>query len=138
MDKQDEINLRKRYLVWLYKTTKEAFDRYERKFTQFEIDEELLKEIETEFKDSYLPNEKKELEQFVNDFRKYVDEKEEACLKLKYKGKKANPEFIFLDAKLNAVETIIKRMFGKKFLDGVKNLYEEEMLQRIMEAKDNT
>ena len=39
MDKKDEKNLKIRYLTWLYKTVKEAFDRYERKFTQVEIDE---------------------------------------------------------------------------------------------------
>ena len=38
MDKKDEKNLRIRYLTWLYKITKEAFDRYERKFTQIDID----------------------------------------------------------------------------------------------------
>ena len=46
MDKKDEKNLRIRYLTWLYKTTKEAFDCYERKFTQLEIDEFILKEME--------------------------------------------------------------------------------------------
>ncbi len=135
MDKLDEINLKKRYLIWLYKTTKEEFDKYERKFTQLDIDEELLKEIEAAFKDTYLPSEKKDLEKLVEDLRKYIAEKEEACFKLKHKGKKTNPEFIFLDAKLNAIESIIKKMFGKKFLDGVKNLYEEEMVQRIMEER---
>lgn len=135
MDKQDVQNLKKRYLLWLYKTTKEAFDKYERKFTQLEVDEELLKEMERELKDSFLPGEKGELEHFVNDFRKYVDDKEEACVKLKYKGKKTNPEFIFLDIKLNAIETVIKKEFGKKFLEAAKILYEEEMVQRIMEER---
>ena len=136
MDKQDVQNLKKRYLLWLYKVTKEAFDKYERKFTQLEVDEELLKEIEMALKDSFLPGEKKDLEHLVNGFRKYVDEKEETCVKLKYKGKKISPEFIFLDAKLNAIETVIKREFGKKFLEAAKTLYEEEMVQRIMEQRE--
>ena len=55
MDSRDEKNLNKRYLVWLYKTTKEAFDRFERKFTQLEIDKTILKEIEKELKESFLP-----------------------------------------------------------------------------------
>lgn len=135
MDKQDVQNLKKRYLLWLYKVTKEAFDKYERKFTQLEVDEELLKEIELALKDSFLPGEKKDLEHLVNEFRKYVDEKEETCVKLKYKGKKISPEFIFLDVKLNAIETVIKREFGKKFLEAAKTLYEEEMVQRIMEQR---
>jgi hypothetical protein len=136
MDKQDVQNLKKRYLLWLYKVTKEAFDKYERKFTQLEVDEALLKEIERTLKDSFLPGEKSDLEHFVNGFRKYIDDKEEACMKLKYKEKKTNPEFIFLDVKLNAVETLIKKEFGKKFLEAVKTLYEEEMVQRIMERRE--
>lgn len=133
MDKQDVISLNKRYLIWLYKTTKEAFDRYERRFTQLGIDEFLLKEIERELKAAYLPSEKKELKKLVNDLRNYIDNKENACAKLKFKGKKTNPEFIFLDAKLNAIEAAIKKDFGAKALREIKQLYEKEMIKRIME-----
>lgn len=136
MDKQDLKNLKKRYLIWLYKATKEAFDKYERKFTQLEIDEFLLKEIEKELKESYLPSEKKDLEKYVNAFRAYISEKENACLKLKYKGKKINPDFIFLDAKLIAIEKAIKKEFGREFLDEVKELYEEEMVKRVLNQRE--
>ena len=135
MDRQDEKNLAIRYLTWLYKTTKDAFDRYERKFTQLEIDEYVLKEIEKELKASYLPSEKVPLEKFVNDFRSYIAEKEEACLKLKYKGKKVNPEFLFLDVKLNAIEKAIEKEVGKQGLQQIKEAYQREMLRRIMEEK---
>jgi len=135
MDKQDLLNLKKRYLIWLYKTTKEAFDCYERKFTQLELDEDLLKEIELELKDTYMPQEKKALEKLVNDYRNYIVEKENACLKLKYKGKKINPEFIFLDAKLNAIETIIARELGRGALAQIKEAYEKEMERRILEER---
>ncbi len=137
MDKQDLNSLKKRYLIWLYKTTKEAFDRYERKFTQLEIDESLLQEIEKELKDSYLPSEKKDLEKFVNDFRNYINEKENACVKLKYKGKKTNPEFIFLDAKLEAIEKAIVKELGRKALEEIKSLYESEMIQRIIKSTEH-
>ena len=136
MDKQDVANLKKRYLVWLYKTTKEAFDRYERKFTQLEVDEAILKGIEYEFKDSYLLKEKEELERYVNEYRNYIIEKEESCLKLKYKGKMINPEFIFLDAKLNAIEDIIRKEFGERALKEIKELYEQEMTRRILAAAE--
>ncbi len=137
MDKQDVINLKKRYLIWLYKVTKEAFDRYERKFTQFEIDEFLLQEIEKELKDSYMPSEKKELEKYVNDFRDYIAKKEEACLKLKYKGKRTNPEFIFLDVKLEAVEKAIARELGKEELKEIKDSYQQEMTKRIFQEREH-
>lgn len=136
MDKKDEKNLKIRYLTWLYKTVKEAFDRYERKFTQLEIDEFVLKEMEKELRGSYLPQEKKALEKLVNDFRNYIAEKEKACLKLKYKGKKIEPEFIFLDVKLDAVEKAIVNEFDKCILDKIKEDYQQEMLRRIMQQKE--
>jgi hypothetical protein len=137
MDKQDVTNLTRRYFIWLYKTTKEAFDRYERKFTQLLVDNFLLKEIEKELRDSYLPGEKKDLEKLVNDFRNYIDQKEKACLELKYKGKRISPEFIFLDAKLDAIETAIRKYFGVKGLKEIKKLYEEEMIQRILKSTEH-
>lgn len=136
MDKQDEINLKKRYLIWLYKTTKEAFDRFERKFTQLDIDEFILQEMEKILKGSYLPHEKKQLEKFVNDFRDYIDKKEESSMELKYKGKKTNPEFIFLDVKLEAIEKAIIKELGKKALEEIKFAYEKEMIERIFKSTE--
>ena len=75
MNKQDVKNLRKRYFVWLYKTTKEEFDKYERKFTQTDIDKDLLLEMENELLGSYLPHEKQYLEKFVNQYREYISSK---------------------------------------------------------------
>lgn len=135
MDKRDEKDLKERYLTWLYKTTKEAFDKYERKFTQIEIDEFILEEMERELKGSYLPQEKKSLEKFVNDFRSYIAEKEKDCLKLKYKGKKIDPEFIFLDVKLEAIEKAIIKELGKDSLDKIKESYQKEMLNRILKEE---
>lgn len=135
MDKRDDKSLKKRYLAWLYKNTKEAFDRYERKFTQMEIDEFILKEMERELKGAYLPHEKRALEKYINDFRRYINAKEEQCLKLKYKGKKMNPEFIFLDVKLEAIEKAITRELGGETLSQIKDAYEGQMLKRIWEEK---
>lgn len=135
MDKRDEKNLKERYLTWLYKTTKESFDRYERKFTQLEIDEYILLEMEKELKGAYLPQEKKPLEKLVNDFRNYIADKEKSCLKLKYKGKKIDPEFIFLDVKLESIEKAIIRELGKEQLEKIKSAYHQEMLKRIIEEK---
>jgi hypothetical protein len=132
MDKQDLKNLKKRYFIWLYKTTKEAFDKYERKFSQLEIDEFILQEMEKELKDTYMPSENKEMEKHVNDFRNYIAEKEKGCLELKYKGKRTNPEFIFLDVKLNAIE----KELGKETLEEIKMLYEMEMIERILKSTE--
>ncbi|MFH1441667.1 MAG: hypothetical protein ABIH18_06505 [Candidatus Omnitrophota bacterium] len=132
MNKQDVKNLKKRYLIWLYLITKEAFDRYERKFTQFDIDEFILEGMEKELKEAYLPQEKKALEKYVNDYRQYINEKEQACLKLKYKDKKINPYFLFLDVKLEAIEKAIVKEFDKKTLEEIKSMYEQEMTEKIL------
>ena len=132
MNKQDVKNLKKRYFIWLYKTTKEAFDKYERKFTQTDIDKDILLEMENTLLGAYLPHEKKALERFVNDFKEYISNKEKACMDLKYQGRKTNPDFIFLDVKLNAIEKLIIKEMGRRALDEIKGLYELEMIQRIL------
>ena len=137
MDNQDTKNLKKRYFIWLYKTTKEAFDKFERKFTQTDIDKDLLQEIENTLMGAYLPHEKAELEKHVNNFQEYIAAKEKACLELKYKGQKTNPEFIFLDVKLNAIEKLIAKEFGRRFLAQIKALYEKEMTKRILRSTDH-
>ncbi|MFH0917748.1 MAG: hypothetical protein V1830_01290 [Candidatus Omnitrophota bacterium] len=137
MDNQDAKNLKKRYFIWLYKTTKEAFDKYERKFTQTEIDKDILQEIENALMGSYLPHEKAELEKLVNNFQEYISTKEKACLELKYQGLRTNPEFIFLDVKLNAIEKLIVKELGRRQLAEIKALYEKEMALRIMRSTEH-
>jgi hypothetical protein len=132
MNNQDIKNLKKRYFIWLYKTTKEAFDKFERKFTQVDIDKDILLEMENMLMGAYLPHEKVALEKLVNNFQEYITGKEKSCLELKYQGKKTNPEFIFLDLKLNAIEKLITKEFGHKALEEIKALYEKEMTQRIL------
>jgi len=137
MNNQDVKNLRKRYLVWLYKTTKEAFDKYERKFTQVDIDKDLLLEMENALLGAYLPQEKESLAKFINQYRDYISVKEKSCLDLKYQGKKANPEFLFLDIKLEVVEKLIARELGRRGLERIKALYEEEMTARILRSTEH-
>ena len=137
MNNQDVKNLKKRYFVWLYKTTKEAFDKYERKFTQVDIDKDVLLEMENTLMGSYLPHEKIELEKMVNNFQEYISAKEKACLELKYQGLRTNPEFIFLDVKLNVIEKLIAKELGKKALEEIKALYEKEMTLRILRGAEH-
>ncbi|MDD5252600.1 MAG: hypothetical protein WC416_02790 [Candidatus Omnitrophota bacterium] len=137
MNKQDVKNLRKRYLVWLYKTTKEAFDKYERKFTQIDIDKDILSEVENELLGAYLPHEKEYLDKLLNQYREYISAKEKSCLELKYQGKKTNPEFLFLDIKLNAVEKLIAQELGRRGLEKIKALYEQEMTDRILRSTEH-
>ena len=100
MDKQGTKNLKKRYLLWLYKTNKEALDKIERKFTQLEIDNFILKELKKEDKH-------KRLNPFIDDFQSYLKKKQEDGLSLKYEHKELKPEYLFLAAKLKAIEKAI-------------------------------
>jgi hypothetical protein len=58
-------------------------------------------------------------------------------LELKYRGKKINPEFIFLDFKLNAVEKLIVKELGRRGLERIRDLYEEEMSGRILRSTEH-
>lgn len=134
MNNQDVRNLKKRYFVWLYKNTKEIFDKYERKFTQVDIDKDILDEMEKQLLGAYLPHEKDALQRQIDDFRKYIENKEKACSELRDQHKKINPDFIFSEIKLNAVEKAIVKGLGKKGLEEIKSLYEREMTERILKS----
>jgi hypothetical protein len=137
MNKQDVRNLKKRYCIWLYKTAKETFDKFERKFTQVDIDQDILIEMEKELLGSYLPHEKDALQKYINDFQRYIENKEKACSELRDQGKKINPEFIFSEIKLDAVEKVIIKELGKRGLEEIKDLYEEEMIGRILKNTEH-
>jgi len=137
MNKQDEKNLKKRYFIWLYKAAKETFDKYERKFTQMDIDQDILNEMERELLGSYLPHEKEALQKHINDFQKYIEDKEKACSELRDQGKKINPEFIFSEIKLNAVEKVIIKELGRRGLEEIRSLYEKEMTSRILKSTEH-
>ncbi len=130
MDKKDLKNLKKRYLVWFYKISKEALERTERKFTQLEIDNFILKELKKE-------NQNKKLDKFIEEFKEYISNKESDGLGLKYEGKDLKPEYLFLQAKLKAVEKAITKELGKKTLTQIKLLYETEMTERILKSTEH-
>lgn len=136
MNNQDIKNLKKRYFIWLYKTAKAVFDKYERKFTQVDIDKDILMEMEKELLGSYLPHEKDALQRQIDDFEKYIENKEKACSEFRNQGKKINPEFIFSEMKLDAIEKTIVKELGRKGLEEIKSLYEKEMVERILKSTE--
>ena len=137
MNNQDVKNLKKRYFIWLYKNAKSVFDKFERKFTQVDIDKDILIGMENELLGSYLPNEKDAMQKYINELQKYIEDKEKACAELRDQGKKINPEFIFSEMKLDAVEKAITKELGRKGLEEIKSLYEKEMIERILKSLDN-
>jgi hypothetical protein len=130
MDRQDLKNLKRRYLVWLYKTAKEALDKIERKFTQLEIDSFILEELKKQAKGDRLKPLIKELENYIK--KKQTDD-----LALKYENKKLKPDYLFLNLKLQAIEKAIIKELGKKALQEIKHFYEKEMTERILRSTEH-
>ncbi len=130
MEEQDKKNLKKRYLLWLYKTTKEALDKIERKFTQLEIDKFILKELKRLDKD-------KKIKKHIRGFESYIQNKEKEGLGLRYEFGQLKPDYCFLSLKLKAVENSIIKELGKNSLKEIKALYEKEMTGRILRSTEH-
>ncbi|MDP2940776.1 MAG: hypothetical protein Q8N85_00765 [Candidatus Omnitrophota bacterium] len=130
MDRLDLLNLKKRYLLWLYKVTKEELDKIERKFTQLDIDRFILERLKK-------AKTKNDFSKFITDFQSYIANKEADGLKLKYEGKSLKPEYEFLLLKLAAVEKAISKALGAAGLKKIKRLYENEMSERILKSREH-
>jgi hypothetical protein len=134
--KDDKINIRslhKRYLLWLYKTTKDELDKIERKFTQLDIDRRVEKILKV--KAASLPKgAKKDLEPFLAEWKEYIFQKESEAQKLKFNedGSFA-ADYLFLRLKLGAVEEVVLARLGKKELAQFRAIYEEASVKRILE-----
>jgi hypothetical protein len=121
-------NLVRRYLLWAYKTTRESFERIERKTTQLAVDEYIL---------GYLTKRKLNVPQ---EFKAYIAEKRKDELKLKFSGpgrKKLNWQYVYLKDRLAAIESAISYFLGGKELKRMAGLYEAEFTRRILEAREH-
>jgi hypothetical protein len=136
MKKRDIKNLKFRYLLWLYKTTKEEFDRIERKFAQVGIDKKIMRDMKENF-DSKDLKKKNEARKLLKDFKEYIDKKEKDGQELKFDGRKLKPEYYHLSQKLQAIEKAVIEELGHSGLKEIKAIYEHEMMRRIIEAQDN-
>jgi hypothetical protein len=130
MNKKDIKNLKKRYLVWFYKSAKEALDKVERKFTQVEVDRFILKELRRGDKN-------KAVETLVRQFEDYISKKEQEGLKLKFENKKVRSDYLFLNLRLEAIEMAIVKELGTMALEEIKLLYEIEMTERILRSREH-
>ncbi|MBI4707366.1 MAG: hypothetical protein HY761_05520 [Candidatus Omnitrophica bacterium] len=130
MNKQDIKNLKKRYLIWFYKFTKEALDRIERKFTQAEIDRFILTEMEEQDKEKIAGK-------FIAEFEVYIQNKEKEGVSQKFDVNKLKPEYYFLQIKLAAIEKAIIKELGQDELKKIRSIYEEEMISRILKSTEH-
>ncbi|OGP81591.1 MAG: hypothetical protein A2Z08_06800 [Deltaproteobacteria bacterium RBG_16_54_11] len=136
MKRRDIKNLKFRYLLWLYKTTKEEFDRIERKFTQVGIDKKIMRYMGEHF-DSRNLKRKNEARKLLKGLKEYINKKEKEGLELKFEGRKLKPEYYHLSLKLEAIGKSIVEELGHRGLKEIKALYEHEMMRRIIESQEH-
>ena len=136
---RNEKDLVRRYFVWCYKTTKEEIDKIDRYFTQLKVDKYVLKELKQPVG---CAEDKVSLEfvKFIDQFQDYIKKKEDNVLKLKYQNGKDgnwNPNYQYLFCRMAALEKAILYFLGKNELGKIRMLYEAEMTQRILQAKEH-
>jgi len=135
-----EKDLIRRYLIWCYKTTKEELDKIDRYFTQLKADAYVLLNLRKtkEYKASAGNSAYKDI---VDGFQAYMSEKEINVLKKKYKnGQSAelDPGYQYLENRFIAIENTIEHFLGVNELKNICRLYEEEMTDRILKAREHT
>lgn len=133
----DIKNLKTRYLIWLYKTTKEELDRIDRKFTQLEVDGVIFNKLKPAF--NKLPKSQKEAyKKYLADWSGYIKNKKIDAEQLKFeKTGEIKPNYLFLRIKLSAIESAIKKLIGRSQLNQIRLLYHQEMLKRILEERQH-
>jgi len=121
-------NLVRRYLLWAYKSTKEDFERIERKTTQLAVDQYVFGHFSK--KKYHVPDA----------FKQYIGDKIKDEIKLKFADttkKKFNPQYLYLKHRLEAIEEAIKFFLGKKELKNFEVLFEKEFTQRILGSREH-
>lgn len=133
-------NLVRRYLIWCYKTTKEDLDKVDRYFTQEMVDQVVIKELmrSSEYKSSV---KNPGLRSLVEGFVKYAAEKKANADKRKFldQGKRVlRVDYQYLQLRLKAIEEAARHFLGGEGLKEIQCLYEQEMTNRILAAREHT
>ncbi len=113
----------RRYLTWAYKSTKESFDRLERKTTQLLADGHILRELLKQ------KGKGREYAALVGEYKDYISKKAAAPV--------PEAQYTYLKNRLFAVEKTIVHFLGRKELERMRAAYEEEFTQRIWESKEH-
>lgn len=137
---ESQRHLIHRYLIWCYKTTKEDLDRIDRYFTQVLVDRKILDFLKKQ-KEVCGAGKNPDCARKVDEFRDYMDNKEKAVFPKKFadaSGKTLQPEYWYLKNRLAAIEQAVREFLGKKQLKTIRSLYEAEMTQRILAAREHS
>jgi len=134
----DHENLIKRYLIWCYKTTKEELDRVDRKVTQLKVDYFLLDHFNKN-KASIQKKNKVTLNEKISEFEAYIEKKEKSLSGQRTTDSKVIPEpqYVYLKQRLCGIEKAIQAFLGKKELKAIQDLYQDEMITRILQAREH-
>ena len=133
----DKKYLIRRYLIWCYKTTKESLDRIDRKATQLVVDNRVLEDLHQAQKKFH--NKNRDYSKLVKGFEQYVRDKkkdEQTSKFLDSSRRRLIPDYLYLTSRLKAVENSIIHFLGKKELKAIESLYEQEMIRRILQARE--
>ena len=134
---QKERDLIRRYLVWCYKTTTEEMDKIDRYFTQAAVDDFLIERLKNlpEYKAREISFRKS-----VEDFVRYAGEKKANAEGKKFADRAQTvlaPDYQYLKARSEAIEEAICHFFDRKELGKITALYENEMTERILKAREH-
>ena len=128
-------NLTRRYLIWCYKTTKEELDKIDRYYTQIEADHYILKRLVSSKSCS-----NREFKKLVTEYENYIHVKKKNVDAKKYsdsKARKVQTNYQYLKERFLAIERAIVYFLGKKELARITELYENEMTERILAAREH-
>lgn len=138
LSKNERASLLKRYLLWLYKTTKDECDKIDRKFTQLDIDRNIERILEKSV-NACDPVLKQALLLQLGEWKSYIVGKEADAQRLKFDSSgQLDPHYAFLCLKKEAVERLIVTHFGQKGLCEIRDLYEESSMRKILEDTRST
>ncbi len=124
--------LTKRYLLWMYKTTKDELDRIDRKFTQLEVDRFIADYF---LKVSGRLNKKRRdaLSAYFRQWDEYTGAKEKDAESLKYVGPgELEPRYAFMHLKLEAILRAVRRYLGPGSIKEFQRLYEAKAIENIL------
>ncbi len=129
----------RRYLIWAYKSTRESFERIERKTTQIMVDEFVLGKTLAQ-PSQLTPEGVKVYAKSIEDFVQYIEAKRQDEIKLKYADAAKqvhHPQYVYLQNRLRAIEEAIVHFLGNRALKEIEALFEAEFTRRILESKDH-
>lgn len=139
MELQNSYLIR-RYLIWCYKTTKEDLDRIDRYFTQALVDDFISEKLKDA--DEYSDDEaNQKYVAMVKSFDEYKQVKLEKASQKKFLDENQEihqPEYQYLVNRLAAIENSIIEFLDEETLQEIQELYEQEMTERILSARDHS